>query len=59
MRPGTDLTIVATAYMVHQSLEAADRLAAENVSMEVIDPSRFPRSTATQSALRSPRPDGW
>jgi pyruvate/2-oxoglutarate/acetoin dehydrogenase E1 component len=38
MREGTDLTIVATAYMVHEALEAADRLAEEGVSVEVVDP---------------------
>jgi acetoin:2,6-dichlorophenolindophenol oxidoreductase subunit beta len=38
VRDGTDVTIVATAYMVHQSIEAADRLAAEDVSVEVVDP---------------------
>jgi acetoin:2,6-dichlorophenolindophenol oxidoreductase subunit beta len=38
VREGTDLTIVATAYMVHESLAAADRLAEQGVSVEVIDP---------------------
>jgi len=37
-RPGTDVTIVATAWMVKKSLAAAERLAAEGVSAEVIDP---------------------
>jgi acetoin:2,6-dichlorophenolindophenol oxidoreductase subunit beta len=36
-RPGSDVTVVAVARMVHQALAAADRLAAEGVSVEVID----------------------
>jgi len=38
VREGTDLTIVATAYMVYEALAAADRLAEEGVSVEVVDP---------------------
>ncbi len=38
VREGTDLTIVATAYMVHEALAAADQLAEEGVSIEVVDP---------------------
>jgi pyruvate/2-oxoglutarate/acetoin dehydrogenase E1 component len=37
-RPGTDVTIVALGYMVYPSLAAAEELAAEGVSVEVIDP---------------------
>ena len=37
MREGEDLTIVATAIMVHRALEAAEMLAAEGVDVEVID----------------------
>ena len=36
-RPGVDVTIVALAAMVHTALEAADRLAQQGVSAEVID----------------------
>ncbi len=36
-RGGADLTIVAGAIMVHRALEAAERLAAEGISAEVID----------------------
>jgi acetoin:2,6-dichlorophenolindophenol oxidoreductase subunit beta len=36
-REGTDVTIVGLLQTVHASLEAADRLAADNVSAEVID----------------------
>ncbi len=38
VREGSDLTIVATAYMVHEALAAADRLAEEGVDVEVVDP---------------------
>ncbi|MGB3414505.1 MAG: alpha-ketoacid dehydrogenase subunit beta [Microbacteriaceae bacterium] len=37
-RSGTDLTIVATAIEVQRSLEAAELLAADGISVEVIDP---------------------
>jgi pyruvate/2-oxoglutarate/acetoin dehydrogenase E1 component len=37
-RQGSDVTIVATARMVHFSLAAADRLAAEGIECEVVDP---------------------
>jgi pyruvate dehydrogenase E1 component beta subunit len=36
--PGSDVTIVAIAAMVGRALEAAQRLAAEGISAEVIDP---------------------
>jgi len=37
-REGTDVTIVATLFMVHKALNAAEELAAEGISVEVIDP---------------------
>ncbi len=37
VRPGRDLTIVASAIMVHRALEAAAKLAAEGIEVEVID----------------------
>lgn len=37
-REGSDLTIVATLYMVHKALNAAEELEAEGVSVEVVDP---------------------
>ena len=37
-RPGTDVTIVATGWMVQKSLYAAERLAKQGISAEVIDP---------------------
>ncbi|HZK67300.1 MAG TPA: alpha-ketoacid dehydrogenase subunit beta [Chloroflexota bacterium] len=37
-REGTDITVVATSSMVYSALEAADALAKEGVSVEVVDP---------------------
>lgn len=37
VRQGRDLTIVASAIMVHRALEAATKLAAEGIEVEVID----------------------
>ena len=36
-REGTDATVIATSRMVHESLKAADSLAQEDISIEVID----------------------
>jgi pyruvate/2-oxoglutarate/acetoin dehydrogenase E1 component len=38
VRPGRDLTIIATSRMVGDALEAAQRLAADGIEAEVIDP---------------------
>jgi 2-oxoisovalerate dehydrogenase E1 component len=37
-REGTDATVVAISLMVHRAIEAAEQLAAEGVSIEVVDP---------------------
>jgi len=37
-REGKDVTIVATLYMVHKALAAAEQLSKEGVSAEVVDP---------------------
>jgi acetoin:2,6-dichlorophenolindophenol oxidoreductase subunit beta len=37
-RPGRDVTVVATSFVVHTALAAADRLAAEGIEVEVVDP---------------------
>ena len=37
-RPGRDVTVVASGYMVHFALEAADTLAREGIEIEVVDP---------------------
>ncbi len=36
-REGSDVTVVATLFMVHKALNAAEKLAAEGVSVEVVD----------------------
>jgi pyruvate/2-oxoglutarate/acetoin dehydrogenase E1 component len=38
VREGTDITIVGTAFMVHQAIAAAAELARQGVSVEVVDP---------------------
>jgi 2-oxoisovalerate dehydrogenase E1 component len=38
VRTGSDITVVALALMVHKTLEACDALAAEGISVELIDP---------------------
>lgn len=37
-REGQDVTVVATSNMVHTALSAAEKLAAEKISVEVLDP---------------------
>lgn len=37
-REGTDATIIATLYMVHKSLNAAEALQKEGINVEVVDP---------------------
>jgi pyruvate dehydrogenase E1 component beta subunit len=37
-REGTDVTVVATLYMVHKALAAAQTLAQDGINVEVIDP---------------------
>jgi pyruvate dehydrogenase E1 component beta subunit len=37
-REGKDVTVVATAAMVHKALAAADELAKEGIEVEVVDP---------------------
>jgi pyruvate/2-oxoglutarate/acetoin dehydrogenase E1 component len=37
-RPGRNVTVVATSYVVHAALAAAERLAAEGIEVEVVDP---------------------
>ena len=52
VREGSDVTVVALALMVHKSLEAAEKLAAEGISVEVIDP-RTVSPLDTDTMLRS------
>jgi pyruvate/2-oxoglutarate/acetoin dehydrogenase E1 component len=47
-REGSDITIVAIAWLVHEALAAAKTLAKEGVSVEVVDPrSLFPLDAET------------
>jgi pyruvate/2-oxoglutarate/acetoin dehydrogenase E1 component len=47
-REGSDITIVAIAWLVHEALAAAETLAKEGVSVEVVDPrSLFPLDAET------------
>ncbi|MDN9008885.1 alpha-ketoacid dehydrogenase subunit beta [Brevibacillus laterosporus] len=56
-REGTDVTIVATAIMVHKALEAAAVLEKEGISVEVIDP-RTLVPLDTQTIIRSMKKTG-
>lgn len=38
VREGTDITVVGLALMLHKTLEVAEKLAADGISVEVIDP---------------------
>ncbi len=58
VRPGRELTIIATSRLVAEALEAAERLAAEGIEAEVIDPRTLvPLDTETiaQSVRRTGR----
>ncbi|MFD1415571.1 alpha-ketoacid dehydrogenase subunit beta [Oceanobacillus jeddahense] len=57
-REGTDVTIVATAIMLHRALEAAEELEKEGISVEVVDPRTLvPLDTETiiQSVSKTSR----
>jgi len=53
-REGTDVTVVCWHRMVHPALEAAEKLAAEGLSVEVVD-LRTVRPLDTETVLRSVR----
>jgi pyruvate/2-oxoglutarate/acetoin dehydrogenase E1 component len=58
VREGADVTVVATQLMRHRALEAADLLAEEGTSVEVIDPRTlvpFDRDTVAASLDRTNR----
>jgi pyruvate/2-oxoglutarate/acetoin dehydrogenase E1 component len=57
VQEGTDVTIVATSYMVPEALAAANALAAHGVSAEVIDP-RTLRPLDTDTIIASVRKTG-
>ena len=52
VREGSDITVVALALMVHKTLAACETLAAEGVSVELIDP-RTVAPLDTETILRS------
>ena len=57
-REGSDVTIVATSSMVQVALAAAEKLAALNISAEVVDPrTMFPldKNTLIESAKKTSR----
>jgi acetoin:2,6-dichlorophenolindophenol oxidoreductase subunit beta len=57
-REGTDVTIVATAIMVHKALEAAEKLEKEGISAEIIDPRTLvplDEETIVQSVRKTSR----
>jgi acetoin:2,6-dichlorophenolindophenol oxidoreductase subunit beta len=56
-RAGEDVTVVATLTMVHHALAAAEALAAEGISVEVIDP-RTLVPLDTETVLESVRKTG-
>jgi len=57
-RAGTDVTVIATGWMVHQALEAADRLGQEGIEVEVVDPrclAPFDKATVFASVRKTHR----
>jgi len=58
VRQGSDVTIVAAGIMRHRSIEAAERLAQNGISVEVIDPRTLlplDENTITQSVIKTGR----
>jgi pyruvate/2-oxoglutarate/acetoin dehydrogenase E1 component len=58
LRPGSDVTIVATSFMTVRALEAAEELAREGIEAEVIDPRTLvplDRDTILDSVRRTTR----
>jgi pyruvate/2-oxoglutarate/acetoin dehydrogenase E1 component len=53
-REGSDVTVIALAWLVHEALAAADELAKEGISVEIVDPrSLVPLDTETiRSSVR-------
>ncbi|HET8680153.1 MAG TPA: alpha-ketoacid dehydrogenase subunit beta [bacterium] len=56
-RSGTDVTVIATSAMVPRALAAAERVAREGISIEVIDP-RTLRPLDTETLVASARKTG-
>jgi 2-oxoisovalerate dehydrogenase E1 component len=58
VRPGTDVTVVSVSRMVHEALAAAEALATEGVSVEVIDlrtVSPLDTTTVVESVVKTGR----
>jgi pyruvate dehydrogenase E1 component beta subunit len=57
-RDGTDVTMIATGWIVHQALEAADFLSQDGISVEVVDPrclAPFDKETVFASVRKTNR----
>ncbi len=57
-REGSDVTVIATGWMVHRALDAADRLSQEGISVEVVDPrclAPFDKATVFASVRKTNR----
>jgi len=57
-REGKDVTIVATLYMVHKALAAAEQLSIEGISAEIVDPrtlSPLDKKTIVKSVKKTGR----
>src|ERR1700719_3231915 len=57
-RQGSDVTVVAIAWLVHEALAAADELAKEGISVEVVDPRTlvpFDKDTIRQQVQKTGR----
>ncbi len=58
VRPGRDVTVIATSYQVQRALQAAELLAAEGVDVEIIDPRTLlplDRDTIVESVAKTGR----
>jgi pyruvate dehydrogenase E1 component beta subunit len=57
-REGTDVTVIATARLVHEALKAADQLSQAGISLEVVDPrtlAPLDKETLINSAMKTGR----
>jgi pyruvate dehydrogenase E1 component beta subunit len=58
VREGSDVTIVALALMVHRAMEAAEELAKDGISVEIVDPRTlvpFDREAIIESVKKTHR----
>ena len=58
-REGSDVTVVAISKMVPEALRAAEELAGEGISLEVVDRGRWCRWIRLPSGVRCRRRGGW